>query len=467
MKKEKRLLLDTLFYGVASFGSKFLSFVLIPIYSKYFTKFEFGEWDLISTTFGLISPFISLEIMSALYRWLLESKEFKERISIISTTFAFLAKSIFIFTIIYFIATYFYKINYLYLIYLMFICSQIDDYLLRCLRGMSKSKEFAKVGILKSITAFITAMICIYIFKIKIETFIYSSIISSTLGIILGVYYSRIWIYIKISKKSPKLLKEMKQYSFPLVPGAINWWIMNASDRYIILYYLGMISNGTYAMANKFPSLLAIVNSIFLMAWQDNALKEFKNEDKNIYYSQIFKYYSRVMYFMVTILVLLNRSILEKLLSQDYSNVWKYSNFLYIAALFSFFSSFWGIGFHGNKNTNIILKTTLLGAVINVGLNVVFIKKIGLYAAVLSTIICYLIMWIYRVKQAKNFKISINVKEFMMINLILVLALWISFFENIKLDIIMLFITTLSYFILNYKKIKVLALKNLKLNFKN
>lgn len=466
MKKEKRLFLDMLFYGIASFGSKFLSFILIPIYSKYFTKFEFGEWDLISTTFGLISPFISLEIVSALYRWLLESKEFKDRVSIISTTFIFLVKSIFIFTFIYFIVTYFYKINYAYIIYIMIICSQIDDYLIRCLRGMYKSKEFAKVGILKSIIAFTTAMICIYVFKIKIETFIYSSIASSISGIILSFYYSRIWIYIRISKKSSKLLKEMIHYSFPLVPGAINWWIMNASDRYIILYYLGMTSNGTYAMSNKFPSLLAIVNSIFLMAWQDNALKEFKNEDKNLYYSQIFKYYSRAMYFIVTISILLNRSILKVLLSQDYSNVWKYSNFLYIAALFSFFSSFWGIGFHGGKNTNIILKTTFLGAIINIGLNIIFIKKIGLYAAVLSTIICYLIMWMYRIKKAEFFKITINKKEFTMINIILLLALSISFLENIKLDIMMLFLTILVYLILNYKKIKVLTIGKMGSNYK-
>lgn len=454
MKREKKLIIDTILYGISSFGSKFLSFLLIPIYSNYFTKIEFGEWDLILTTMSLITPLISLEIVSALYRWLLESNSTEERISIITTSLIFNLKSIIIFTIGYIVFGYIYRINYYYLIYLMFICSQLDSYILRILRGISKSKEFALIGTVKSILSFLVALICIYIFKMKIETFIYASIYSSLIGIILGVYYSKLWIYFKKNRYSKKLSKEFRKYSFPLIPGAINWWVMNTSDRYIILLFLGLGANGTYAMANKFPALLALINSIFFMAWQDNAIKEFNQSDKNEYYSKIFKYYSRIMFFLLSILIIVNRPILNYVLSSDYSNVWKYSNFLYIANLFSFFSSFWGIGYHGSKNTNIILKTTFIGAIVNFFINIIFIEKIGLYAACISTVLCYIIMWIYRVKSAKDFKIRIKKNEFIIMLILTSLILLVSFLESIYIEIFMLLCIFIIYTVINLKELK-------------
>ena len=70
--------------------------------------------------------------------------------------------------------------------------------------------------------------------------------------------------------------KEMLQYSAPLVPSALSWWVMSASDRYVIRFFLGSVSNGIYSVAYKFPSILQIMFQMFNNSWTDLALSELK-----------------------------------------------------------------------------------------------------------------------------------------------------------------------------------------------
>src|SRR5699024_12095699 len=60
---------------------------------------------------------------------------------------------------------------------------------------------------------------------------------------------------------------------------------LTMSDRYFITAYLGMEANGIYAVANKIPAILLMMNTVFSLAWKDNAIISFNATDKNTYYS--------------------------------------------------------------------------------------------------------------------------------------------------------------------------------------
>lgn len=65
----------------------------------------------------------------------------------------------------------------------------------------------------------------------------------------------------------------MLAYSVPLIPNGIMWWVVNASDRYIIGYFLGYEATGIYSVAAKFPTLLTMLYGIFFQAWQLSAME--------------------------------------------------------------------------------------------------------------------------------------------------------------------------------------------------
>ena len=79
-------------------------------------------------------------------------------------------------------------------------------------------------------------------------------------------------------------MKEMLVYCIPMIPNSIMWWITDASDKYMIAFFVGVSSNGIYALAKKIPSVLSMLHSVFFQAWQLSAVEESEAKDKSHYY---------------------------------------------------------------------------------------------------------------------------------------------------------------------------------------
>lgn len=94
--------------------------------------------------------------------------------------------------------------------------------------------------------------------------------LATTLGL---VWKARLWRYVQFVPKS-RLRRQMLRYCIPLIPTAIFWWVMGVSDRYMVKWFLGSDANGIYAVAYKIPTILTILASIFMDAWQLSAIAE-------------------------------------------------------------------------------------------------------------------------------------------------------------------------------------------------
>lgn len=54
----------------------------------------------------------------------------------------------------------------------------------------------------------------------------------------------------------------------PIVPSSIALWVVNLSDRLIIINFMGAAANGIYAVANKIPSLYSAAYGILIWRGQ-------------------------------------------------------------------------------------------------------------------------------------------------------------------------------------------------------
>ena len=455
MNKNKKLIIDTFIYGIGSFGSKIISFLLLRLYTGYFTLEEYGAWDIFITTITLIVPFVSFEVLNAVYRWLLEAKSEEERREIISTGFFYTLRNMLVFNLLALIVLSIMDISFGVLAVILVNLTILNDFVQKCVRGCGYNKQFALTGAIQTFVVILSNLFFIYVLKFRLETFFYTSMISCIVGIIIGWFTLKFHRYLSIKKYSKITVKSFLKYSIPMIPGAINWWIMKASDRYIISLAMDPAANGLYAVSNKLPTKITLVNSVFFFAWQDNALRGYNDEDRDKYYTNVFKYYFRLMVTSCIVLILVNKIIVGMLVDVEFFEAWKYTGFLYISAVFSAFSSFWGAGFHGSKQTTAIFKTSLLGAIINIVVNVSLIRYIGLYAASLSTAIGFLVMWIIRVIDCKDtFKIKINKRDLIVLSTIMVISLPLSFSENTLINLISIMGSLLLFIVFNYDFVK-------------
>src|SRR5699024_9517187 len=84
--------------------------------------------------------------------------------------------------------------------------------------------------------------------------------------------------------------------------------------------------------------------------------------------------------------------------------------------------------YHGAKKTKVIFVTSFVGALVNVIVNLILIKYIGLYGVVISSFTAFLGVWLIRVAASiRYFKISIHYLDMVVLLSLITLANFVPF----------------------------------------
>jgi O-antigen/teichoic acid export membrane protein len=208
-------------------------------------------------------------------------------------------------------------------------------------------------------------------------------------------------------------------YSIPLIPNAFAWWINNASSRYFILYFIGVSANGLYAVANKIPSLLSVLNSIFFQSWQMSAVEEYSSENREAFYSNVFRMYLEMLFLATAAILFIVKPMMSLVVSKQFYVSWKLVPFLLLTVVYSSVSGFLGTNYIAAKKTTGIFVTTVLGAVLNIMFNMIFIPQMGINGAGLSSMLSFLVIFVIRYFDTKKItRIKIDKKNFLMNHLV-------------------------------------------------
>lgn len=452
MSREKVLIKNTIIYAIGNFGSQFLSFLLIPLYTSYLDLSDYGYFDLVSTTIALIIPLITFQLNDGLYRYLLEAKSSEEKTKYITNSIIIIIKNLVIFNICYIIFIQFKSFRYQYIILAQLNFNIIYGLYAQISRGLKENTIYAITGVNSTFITLILNIFFITVMKYSIGGLIISNIISSIVNILYLEYKIKIHRYIKFNMINKVIMKNLIGYSMPLIPNVICWWFMNTVDRYFLTINSGMQANGIYAISNKFPSLLIMVNSIFYLAWQESAISEYKSKDKNEFYSKMFNLLLVLQFTTVIILLAFTKVVMKYMVDDAYFSAWMFIPFLYFGAIFTAFSSFYGTGYLSSKETMGAFYTSISGAIINILLNIILIPIMGIQGASFSTMISILIMWLTRVWQTKRyFKIDICKRKFISLFLISIIYT-IFYYLNIKVINYFMMISSLIIFIIYNKE---------------
>lgn len=412
-------------FAIGNLGSKLVKFLLLPLYTYQLTTQEFGVTDIITTTASLLLPVVSLNIFDAVLRFSLDKKT--NNASIFSNSFAVgIFSSIIIVLII--PVSYFFNIPHIGFVSSILIAQIFQSLFSYYAKAIGEVKTFAVNGILLS---FLTA-----IFNILLLFFVNYGIAGYLLSIIFANIISNIWLWFKLELYKVVDFKLVKRseilslltYSLPLIPNSVAWWINSMVDRYFILFFLDVASNGIFAVASRIPSLISVLNSIFFQAWQISAVEEYESEDNTEFYSTVFSLYSRFIFVGTSIIFLVLRPLMNLLVSNEYALSWKYVPFLLITVIYSSFSSFFGNYYAVAKKTSSVVSTTIIGAVINIIANAILIPRFGLSGAGIASAIGFFVVLVIRIFDTKKFvKTKLDKTNILLNHLILLTQIYFLF----------------------------------------
>lgn len=438
---------NTFLYAIGKIGAKFLMFLLLPFFSFYLSREELGEYDLIMTFVALMVPIVSFEMSSAVLRWLLTSSK-EDSIKSVSSSFAIFGFGIFFFVIFFNCLNFFFDFKYWIYLNIIIVLSTSLPYLQSLARGLKRIKLFAISGILNAFLLLTFNVIFFYFFKLNLIGVLVSFIASNLITSLYILLRLNLFLLLDFNCVSKIEIRSLLKYSLPLIPNKISWWMVNASDKFIILYFFSTEINGIYAISSRFPGLMILLNSVFILAWQDYAITS--NNNDNFSQSKFSKYL-RFEFGLVLVLISFSEFIVLNFIDYKFHESYKYMPLLYIGTAFSAFSGYFGAFFLKEKMTIDILKSSIMAGIVNVLISFIFMKKIGLFAPAFGTLVSFLIMFVMRAEKIKDvFKIKIDYTEVVCFTVLCLVFSYLVVVDNNILKLILMFTSLVLFVIINY-----------------
>ncbi|WP_369753134.1 lipopolysaccharide biosynthesis protein [Flavobacterium sp. WC2409] len=453
----------TAVYMVGNFSSKILSFLLVFVMTYTLSKKEIGEYDLIMTTIFFIVPFVSFQIDASLLRWLLDSPGKEQSKAIFENVFFLLFFNIIVFSIIFFILNIIFTIEYGAYLYVLSVFQIILPTLQQGTRGIGNNKLYAATGVIYSLLYVFTTILFLYVFKFGVEGVLLGNIIAVFIVLILLLYKNKWFKFFKFKKPDLSVLKELINYSLPLLPNSISWWIVGSSTRYIILLYLGVEQNGIFAISYKYPTIIMMLSNVFNLAWQEKAILSNGSGDISKESGTILDQYVKLLLGIIIILSCLSKFLMTHLVSPDFFESWKYMPILLYAVFMQALSAFYGVGYLRSRRTKGAFVSSMLGGIVTLIISFILVKPMGLYGVSLAILLGYLVMLVIRIEQTKKFfPVTFPLKLIVILSFVFFIISCINFYENNYLFILSC-ITSIGIFIyLNVSYLKKLKLKLIK-----
>jgi len=412
MSEEKKLVKNIFIYGIGLFGSRIINILLLPFYTKMFVKSDYGFIDLVITGSMLVIMITTLKLPEGVYRFLIEkNNEIKYMQSVISSALNIFLINFFLFSIIFVGFNYLIqnRIPYASLIVSFILIRMFDEYCQQVTRSLKKPTIYSMGGIIFAISLVSMSILFIGIFKQGIQGFLISSILAHLIAVIYKIKMARLVKYFKPVAVHVEHIIPILKYSLPLLPAAITWWVLRMSGRYILCFYNGLDDVGIYSVADKLPAMIYIANLVFYMAWQDIAIRNFSLPNKNNFFSRIFNHFVQIAFSVIIVCVICMKAFFAIMVSPEYLEAMVYTPYLLLAIFVLAISSFYSVLLQCTKNTKTILYSSLLGMIISILFNIIFVPKYGIFATTFSALIAAATILMTRVIQIKS-EIDIFVK---------------------------------------------------------
>lgn len=407
MDKYKRLLSNTVLFGISSFSSKILVFVLMPFFTRVLDLGDFGDANLITKYAQLLIPLVSIGIANAVIRFGLDKSCSKSQV-FTNGFFTLCFGTLLMFCLWPVLQRLLRLGDHTWLLYAYVLMSVFRNLCSQFVRAKQYIRLYAVDGVLDTVLYLSFVVLFMGVFKWGIIGYVLATAVADFCSAVFLFVVGGLHKFLHIKKFSLPLLKRMLRYSLPLIPASMFWWITNTSDHVFVTYMLGSAVNGLYETAYRVPNIMNLFATLFTEAWQLSAVTDGNQNDPGRvhFFSKVFLAYQALLfcgaagliYFSKVIVIVLTAS-----LTSPYYPAWQYIPVLVIATIFSCFVSFMGSIYMVEMRSGQNLLTMMAGAVLNLMLNFVLIPKFGPNGAAFATFASYLLVFVLRAVNTRQY----------------------------------------------------------------
>ncbi len=305
--KIKSLSKDTLIYGTSTIIQRFLTFLLIPLYTNKFLPGEYGIVANLFSYIAILNVFFSIGFESGYFKFAstLESGSKKENFSL--PFFTVLANSFVLSSVLFFFSSSFTSLfqiadsnaNLLKYTAIILFFDAIVLIPFAYLRLHHQAKKFGIIKVVNIIVNISLNIILIFYFNWGIEAVFVSNVAASVVSLLmlLPVIFENISFTFH-----KKLYTELWRFSLPLIPAGISANLVQVIDRPILQFLTDEKTVGIYQANYRLGIFMMLFVSVFEFAWRPFFLQTAKEENAKFVFSKIMTLFIFVTSFLFLVL---------------------------------------------------------------------------------------------------------------------------------------------------------------------
>lgn len=376
---------------ICSFFQRGISVITTPIFTRLMTTQEYGQYSVFQSWMDIMTIFVSLKLYAGVFLQGIVKQTDKNRFAAAMQGLSF---TLFIIwgIIVCSFHSFFTKLTSLTAVQLVAMLSLIwttgvFSYWSVEQRTINNYKPLIVITLL---TSFLKPMLGIVL---VIESD------DKVTARILGLAFVELLFYVSLFIKDMKkgkcfcdkaIWKYALSFNLPLLPHYLSMAVLNSSDRIMIKYYAGESKAGIYSLAYSIALIMTLFNSALLQTVEPWLYKKINaNEQRDI---PKVGYVTLILIAFVNIILIAFAPEAVKIFAPaEYMEaIWiipSVAMSVYFMFAYSLFAAF---EFYFEK-TRYITVATLIGAIANIVLNMIFIPVFGYYAAGYTTLVCYMV----------------------------------------------------------------------------
>jgi O-antigen/teichoic acid export membrane protein len=383
----RKLLSQSVIYGLGTYSTRVIGFFLIPVYTRYLVPADYGILSLANMAGNLLFIVLNLGQSTAFFRSYYDFDDAEGRKSVISTSVILtLAICGPLCALLIVFARPLADVVFgepLHATLFVIVClGSAANVFLRIpfaiLRAEEKAGRYAALSVARGVAAMVIALILVVGLGWGVAGVVWSQFVSQALFLAVllpGAVWGIRWTF------SSPTARQLVSFGTPYVFAGLSTFVLNLSNRYFLKHYTGLHELGLYSLAANFGEILVLLVTALRMSYAPFVYSNMKAEHAPQLYARVLTYYVAGMGFIALSVSLLSQEVIAIMAAPTYRDAHRVVPLVALAQFFHGFSFMAPVGLMIQRRPIFRTISVFVAAGVNLVLNFLWIPTYGMMGA--------------------------------------------------------------------------------------
>lgn len=393
MTENRKILKAGTSYFLGNIFDKAIAFLTVPVFTRLLSTSDYGVTTTYQSWVSILSVIITLSLGNSIRTAVIDYKnkidEYMSSIFALGTSSALVMSFL-----ICFISTFFYSKDLLIMVCLCCLNAYSTSIIASVQWRYMMELNYLKRTLLQCMPNLIAVILSIIMIKqLTVNKYLGRIVPIAVVFSIFAIVYLIYYFYKGKTFYNKIYWKYACSFSLPIIFHSLSTVILSQFDRTMITWLRNSSETGIYGLAYQFGMVPLVVTTTFENIWIPWFTKNMEEGNKKII-NRMSIYYIRIVTIMCIGIMCVAPEVLKIMSTPEYYNAIYIIPPIIVSTFLMFLASISLDLEYYLKKTKTIASNTVIAALVNVILNLIFIPMYGAIAAAYTTVIAYLVSFL-------------------------------------------------------------------------